>query len=211
VQYQPKPLNVEDVARALLDPSAPATDPAIQLVQVAMSGFGYNFYDARNVARSNDQIVRARVSDVLGTAALTLSTLEKTYKAHAFPGSTREQPYPPPEVMGRIRAIDDLRKRIEALASALVAAETPATDSTWFRLRDERTLLQSLVAYDVVLAGGADRLAAAASLIAPSDVEDAALAALESELQELQTAFTKRRNLLRGDSLPGSGGALQPR
>lgn len=211
MQYQPKPLSVEDVARALIDPSAPATDPAIQVVQLAMSGFGYNFYDARNVARANDQLVRGRASDVLGTAGATLGKLEKSYKSHAFPEATREQPYPPAEVMGRIRAIDDLRKRIEALASALVAAETPGTDAIWFRFRDERTLLQSLVAYDVALVTGADRIAAAAALLTAADVEDAALAGVESELDALQRAFASRRDLLRGGTSPGSGGALTPR
>jgi hypothetical protein len=97
MQYQPKPLDAGDVARALLDSSAPATDPAVQLLQVAMSGFGYNFYDARNVARANDQLVRGRANDVLGTAAATLGKLEKSYKARAFPEATREQPLPPPD------------------------------------------------------------------------------------------------------------------
>jgi hypothetical protein len=213
VQYQPKPLAVEDVARALLDPSAPALDPAIQLIQVAMSGFGYNFYDARNVARANDQLVRGRANDVLGGAAAALGKLEKAYQQAAFPEATREQPLPPPEVMRRIRTIDGLRKRIEALASALCAAETPATDSIWFRFRDEHTLLFALVACDVALATGADRVAAQAAGLEPSNVGDAAFAPLESELDALERAFAKRRDVLRGGVAPpgSAGGALQPR
>lgn len=208
MQYQPKPLAVEDVARALLDPAAPSTDPAIQLAQVAMSGFGYNFYDARNVARANDQLVRGRASDVLGAAAGALGKLEKTYKAHAFPESTREQPFPPAEVMTRMRTIDALRKRTEALASALTAAETPATDGIWFRFRDERALLQSLVACDVALSLGADRAAAVAGMLTADHVEDGTLAGFESELDSLERAFARRRDIMRGGS-SGTGTTLK--
>jgi hypothetical protein len=210
MQYQPKPLDAADVARALLDPSAPVTDPAVQLLQVAMSGFGYNFYDARNVARANDQLVRGRANDVLGGAAASLGKLEKAYKAHAFPEATREQPFPPADVMRTIRAIDGLRKRIEALASSIVAAETPATDTIWFRFRDERTLLTALVAYDLELSSGTDRVAQAAAAIAPAACGEDSLGPLEIEIDTLERAFAKRRDLLRGGTLPGSGGALAP-
>jgi hypothetical protein len=208
MQYQPKPLDAADVARALLDPSAPVTDPAVQLLQVAMSGFGYNFYDARNVARANDQLVRGRASDVLGMAAAALGKLEKSYKARAFPEATREQPLPPPEVMRTIRAIDGLRRRIEALASAIVAAETPATDTIWFRFRDERTLLASLVAFDVELSAGSDRLSQTAAQLAPANLSDEALAPLDAQTDALERAFAQRRNLLRGGAMPGSGTTL---
>jgi hypothetical protein len=211
MQYQPKPLDAGDVARALLDPSAPATDPAVQLLQVAMSGFGYNFYDARNVARANDQLVRGRASDVLGTAAATLGKLEKSYKARAFPEATREQPLPPPEVMRTIRAIDERRKRVEALASAIVAAETPATDTIWFRFRDERTLLASLVAFDIELSSSSDRIAQVAASVSAATVNDDTLAPLDAELDALESAFAKRRELLRGGNLPGAGGSLAQR
>jgi hypothetical protein len=205
MQYQPKPLDAGDVARALLDPSAPATDPAIQLLQVAMSGFGYNFYDARNVARANDQLVRGRVNDILGTAATSLGKLEKSYKARAFPEATREQPLPPPDVMRTIRGIDERRKRVEALASAIVAAETPATDTIWFRFRDERSLLAALVAFDIELSAGSDRVARAAASVSPATACDETLAPLDAELDALESAFAKRRELLRGGSLPGQG------
>jgi hypothetical protein len=32
VYYQPKPVGIEEAARALLDPSAPVTDPALQFL-----------------------------------------------------------------------------------------------------------------------------------------------------------------------------------
>jgi hypothetical protein len=112
--------------------------------------------------------------------------------------------------MRTIRAIDGLRKRIEALASSIVAAETPATDTIWFRFRDERTLLTALVAYDLELSSGTDRVAQAAAAIAPAACGEDSLGPLEIEIDTLERAFAKRRDLLRGGTLPGSGGALAP-
>jgi hypothetical protein len=208
VPHQPRPIGIEDAARALLDPSAPVTDPALQLVQLAMTGFGYNFYDARNVARANDQLVRGRASEALGAAAATLNRLQSAYTGIAFPGATREEPYPPPAVMATLRSIEALRARALALASALASAETPATDAVWFRFRDERTLLAALVAYDVGLATGADAVNVAAEALEPGGLEPAALAPLEADVKRLERLFAGRRDLLRGGTPPAPGTLL---
>lgn len=206
--YQPKPVGIEEAARALLDPSAPVTDPALQFVQLAMTGFGYNFYDARNVARANDQLVRGRASDALGTAGATLDRLQKAYTEGVFPGPTREQPYPPADVMHNVRAIEGLRKRALALSSAIAAAETPATDAVWFRCRDEGTVLKALVAYDVGLATGGDAVAAAAAALDPGTIDAGTLAGVEAELKRLEHIFAGRRDLLRGGTPPAPGTIL---
>jgi hypothetical protein len=208
VNYQPKPVGIEDAARALLDPSAPVTDPALQFVQIAMSGFGYNFYDARNVARANDQLVRGRSSDALGAAGATLDRLQKAYTEFAFPAATREQPYPPADVMHNVRAIEALRKRALALSSGIAAAETPATDAVWFRCRDEGTVLRALVAYDVGLITGADAVNAAADILEGDTVGNEALAGIDAELKRLEHLFAGRRDLLRGGTPPAPGTIL---
>jgi hypothetical protein len=195
---QNQPFYVDDAVRALLDPSVPATDPAIQLLQVAMSGFGYNFYDARNVARSNDQLVRERASDVLGEAAAALGKLERSYRDRRFPGATRAQPMPPPDVMHRLREIDTLRKRAEALATAMHTAETPATDMIWMRVRTELPTLQRLVSFDVELATGTVRARDAALALDAVTLDETSLAPIEAELIELEKAFGRRSALLKG-------------
>jgi hypothetical protein len=196
--HAPEPFFADDALRALLDPRAPAVDPVIQAIQVAMSGFGYNFYDARNVARANDQLVRERASDVLGEAANALGKLERGYKQHAFPESTREQPFPPADVMRRLREIDAARKRCEALVATLHTAETPATDAIWFRFRDEATLLQRLVAFDVALATGSTRARDAALALDAAAFDDASLAPIDAVLAELERGFAARKALLKG-------------
>lgn len=206
--YQPKPVGIEDAARALLDPSAPVDDPALQFVQLAMTGFGYNFYDARNVMRANDQLVRGRSSDALGAAGATLDKLQKAYTEVAFPEATRAQPYPPADVMRNIRSIEALRKRTLGLSSSIAAAETPATDAVWFRCRDERTVLSALVAYDIGLATGADAVASAANACDPARIDAAALAGIDVELKRLELLFAGRRELLRGGAPPAPGRIL---
>jgi hypothetical protein len=197
MQPQPQPLAIEDVVAALLDAQAPSADPIVQAIQVAMSGFGYNFYDARNVARSNDQLVRERGAGLLGEAVAQLATYERRYRERNVLPATRENPFPPEDVMRRVRALDALRKRIEAAIAALATAETPATDSIWFRFRDERTLLLRLVAADVELALGAKRLRDAVGALAAGHDDAASLDAPNARLDELDAALVKRRALLR--------------
>jgi hypothetical protein len=196
-QPQPEPLMIEDVVAALLDPRAPATDTVTQAIQVAMSGFGYNFYDARNVARSNDQLVRERAAGLIGEATATLALFERAYRERALPPASRESPFPPDDVMRRLRALDALRKRAEAVISALAFAETPASDAIWRRFRDERTLLLRLVTADVELATGAQQLRDAARALDPSHDDPAALEPLSAQLTALERALTERRSLLR--------------
>jgi hypothetical protein len=197
MQPQPQPALVEDVLEALLDPRAPSGDPVVRLLQVAMSGFGYNFYDARNVARSNDQLVRERASGLLAEAVAGLTAVERSYRTRHVPAATREAPFPPDDVMRRLRAFDALRKRAEALIAALAFAETPATDAIWFRFRDEHALLLKLVAADVELATGAERSRDACLALDADAADDAALDPANAELESLERALTKRRALLR--------------
>ncbi len=196
-QWPAQPVS-EDVVRALLDPDTASHDPVVQLLQVAMSGFGYNFYDARNVARSNDQIVRERTGAVLGETARALGNFERKFRDRFAPPASREHPYPPAEAMRRLRAIDAARKHCEALISTVTSAETPATDLIWARIRSERATLSALVAFDVDLTARADRARAAADALPLETFDDTSLAPIERELDDLDRAFERRRAMLRG-------------
>jgi hypothetical protein len=197
MQPEPQPLMLEDIVTALLDPRAPATDLVTKTIQVAMSGFGYNFYDARNVARSNDALVRERAAGLLGEATAALTGFERAYRERILPAATRESPFPSEDVMRRLRALDALRKRFEAAISALASAETPGNDAIWRRFRDERALLVRLVAADVELATGAERLRDAVNALDPNQDDLAALEPVKGQLATLEHALTGRRALLR--------------
>jgi hypothetical protein len=104
---------------------------------------------------------------------------------------------PSADAMRRLRAIDEARKACEALVSRILTAETPATDMIWFRIRDEGATLHALLAHDVSLTIGAERVRAAARDLDLESFGDTSLAALQTELATLDRAIDSRRNLLR--------------
>lgn len=188
----------DNAIQALIDPHVPPSDPLLKLVHLAMSGFGYNFYDARNVARSNDQIVRERAGLVLGETARALAAFERRYRSRFIPPASREAPNAPADALERLRAIDAARKHCEALVGAFASAETPATDAIWFRVREEGATLRALIAFDVELATGVDRARATLDALDLTTFDDDALGALESQLDAVDRAFAARRRLLIG-------------
>ncbi len=189
----------EDVVRALLDPSQPSHDPSVAFAQVALSGFGFNFYDARNQARANDLLVRERVSNLLADAAALLRKLETRYGERYIPPATRDQPFPPPDAMRRVKTLHDLSARIDAAGSSVLTLEVPGADPIWSRLRDELPTLHRLVAFDVGLASAATALFERANAVTPEAVEsDAAFGAFEEDLTVLRKALVERRALLSG-------------
>ena len=95
-------------------------------------------------------------------------------------------------------AINNASARREQLIATLCSAETPATDSIWFRVRDEQTTLVKLVSFDVSLSQRADRAKAAAEALDVAAFDDTSLDALGSELDALEHAFDARRSLIRG-------------
>ncbi|MGC8486251.1 MAG: hypothetical protein ACP5O6_11575 [Candidatus Baltobacteraceae bacterium] len=189
----------ENVVRALLDPSQPSHDPSVALAQVALSGFGFNFYDARNQARANDQLVRERVSNLLADAAACVRKLEARHRERFIPAATREQPFPPPDALRRSKTLRDLTARLDAAGSEIVTLEVPGADPIWSRLRDELPTLHRLVAFDVGLATAATALYERASTLSPEAVEsDEGFEAFEADFAVLRKALVERRALLSG-------------
>ena len=133
---------------------APSRNPVVQRLQVLLSGGGYNFYDKANLARADDLMVRQRASDGLTQAAQTLRLLETEYRRRFLPPSTREQPYPPPEVMEKLRRLAQLRERLGGLEGDIRGMAAPAQDKFWWRLRQETSLLNALIASDDQLVQG---------------------------------------------------------
>jgi hypothetical protein len=184
------------VVRSLLDGGKDTTHPTVALVQVMLSGFGYNFHDPANVARANDQRVRARASEVLGEAAQRVAALEAEFRAARVPPSTREQPLPPAPLLKVLRHLNDLQRHVNELTSRVQALEVPGTDRIWSRLREERALLEELIAADIELVTGAENVLTAMRNLSVAAAEQGPLEPVDALVAQLRETLRRRQSLL---------------
>lgn len=126
-------------------------DPLTRQLQLALTGYGYNFYSAKNQARADDLLVRQKASGSLEDAGQALIRLEAEYRRRFIPPSTHEQPFPPAEAMEKWREIGQLKERIVLLASRIRGMPVPTQDRTWERFRGELPLLHQLLNFDLWL------------------------------------------------------------
>ena len=191
------PAPTEDVIGKLLDPSQPSNDPAVRLLQIALSGFGYDFHDPRNSARANDVLLREKGSDLLSRAANRLDELECRYREQFIPPASRERPFPPADTSRRAAALHRAGQRLQSLATTLLTAETPAADAIWGKVRNELGTLRRLVGCDVRVIAACTAVAGAVDNLTPSACNaDDALAALELEVETLERTLRERRAML---------------
>ena len=77
-------------------------NPVVRQLQLLTTGWGYNFYnETPHKARADDLLVREKAAHYLGEATSTLAGLEVAYRHQFIPAATRDQPFPPAEVMER--------------------------------------------------------------------------------------------------------------
>ena len=182
--------------RTLLDARDPSGDPVVEGVRLLMSAFGYDFYDARNVARANDQLVRAKVAGILADAGRALARLEFAYREEFCPPPSRAQPFPPADVTKPLKTLERTMRRLADVETAIRTAETPATDMIWFRVRSERWMLEKLLACDVGLAVTATELAERIAKLDPAALRGTALDELSAQIESLDRTLDGRRKLL---------------
>jgi hypothetical protein len=185
-----------EIARALLDPQRPPDDPVVQAVHLLMSGFGYNFYDARNVARANDQRVRAAAAGLLADGGRLMARLAFAYREAHVPPATREQPYPPAEALAALKQWEKLERRLAEVETRLRSLETPQHDAIWFRLRDERARLERLLAFDVGLVATASDLARSIAALDAEAIHVRRTAELSAEIERLDRTIDARQALM---------------
>jgi hypothetical protein len=89
--------------------SHPSIDPVIQQLQLLLTGYGYNFYNATNQARADDLLVRERASYHLGQAIDMLAHLQGDYQRRFIPPLTRANPDPPAEALAQTSEIGATR------------------------------------------------------------------------------------------------------
>jgi hypothetical protein len=146
-------------------------------------------YTEKGRLRADDLLVRERVGRGLGAAASRIRQLVSDWRADRVPPSTREQPFPPPEVMEPIRRAERLVRGIEDASAAIRGLPVLNQDKVWDRVRSAG--LDELMQFDWTLVGEADALAADVDRVPALDSLDAP--AVEARLRKLREVMADRQ------------------
>jgi len=126
-------------------------DEISKQMELLMGGYGFNYYRTENQMRADDLLVRQRAGGSFGHAADRLEQLAQEFQRTIIPAPSRQQPYPPTELMARLTALRALRHRVMNQSTMLASLPAPAQDKIWRRLRDEQGLLQQLLQADIAM------------------------------------------------------------
>jgi hypothetical protein len=149
-------------------------------------------YTDRGRLRADDLLVRERVGHGLGAACARIRDLTSAWRADRVPPSTREQPFPPAEVMEPIRRGERLVRAIEDASAAVRGLPLLNQDKVWDRVR--RTGLDELLQFDWTLVGEADALAQYLSGMLALDELD--VPALEARLRKIRQVVSDRQRYI---------------
>jgi hypothetical protein len=147
-------------------------------------------YSEKGRLRADDLLVRQRVCHGLGAAGATLKRLISEWRADRVPPSTREQPFPPAEVMAPIRRAERLLRAIEDTSTQVNGSSLVAADKVWDRVR--KIGLDELLQFDWTLVGESDALGAA-DWIALDQVDTGDV---ETRLKRIRDVLGERRRYL---------------
>jgi hypothetical protein len=126
---------------------------------------------------------------VPGQASTRLRDLASRWRADRVPPSTRENPFPPAEVMAPLRQADRLGKEIDALSTSIRGLPLLPEDRVWQRVRGAG--LEELLQFDWGLISAADELAAL--LAGASDLAAVDHAGANQQLRSLIELIADRR------------------
>ncbi len=176
--------------------SGPSQNPLVQQLQLLLTGYGYNFYNTTNQARSDDMLVRERASYFLGQAVTRLSSLRGEYQRRFVPPLTRENPLPPQEAMTRLREMEEVQQAISSLESRIRGMAVPTQDRIWWRFRQEQPLLMQLLNFDLNLVRGSEQLHQFTTQLAPEGWNVYSEGTLRSQIQQLTQVAQERERFL---------------
>lgn len=159
-------------------------------------GWGYDFYKTTNQLRADDQLIRAKVGQLLGFTQTDLAAAETAYRRERIAPPTRANPFPDPAVIATAQTLERLAREVGALIGRVAAAPAPSADRMTERYRDESDTLTYLRDHDRVLVGQAALLRGVvegkdgAALIAAAGEIDEGLTALRRTLEARASALT---------------------
>jgi hypothetical protein len=149
-------------------------------------------YSEKGRLRSDDQLVRQRVCRGLSEATARIRELISRWRADRVPPSTREQPFPPAEVMEPIRRAERLIRSIDDVATVVKGLPVLNQDKVWDRVR--RVGLEELMQFDWTLVGESEVLARDLDLVAGLDELD--VAAVELRIRKIRDIIGDRQRYI---------------
>jgi hypothetical protein len=149
-------------------------------------------YTEKGRLRADDLLVRERVGHGLSAAAARVRELISAWRLDRVPPSTREQPFPPAEVMEPIRRAERLVRAIDDTSTAVRGLPVLNQDKVWNRVRSVG--LDELLQFDWTLVGEADALVADLAGVLALDELD--VAAVEARLRKIRSLITDRQRYI---------------
>jgi hypothetical protein len=149
-------------------------------------------YTEKGRLRSDDLLIRQRVVHGIGEATTKLKQLISDWRTDRVPPSTREQPFPPAEVMEPIRRAERLIRSMTDLSTMVNGLPVLNQDRVWKRIG--RAGLDELLQFDWTLVGEADGLATAAGDW--GSLDEVGAADVEARLKRIRDVATERRRYL---------------
>lgn len=149
-------------------------------------------YTEKGRLRSDDLLIRERVGHGLGASCGRLRELISVWRQDRVPPSTRENPFPPAEVMEPIRKAERLVKAVEDAAAAVRGLPLLNADRVWDRVR--HVGLDELMQFDWTLVGEADGLVA--DLANACALDEVNMAACEARLRTIRTVMADRQRYI---------------
>jgi hypothetical protein len=153
---------------------------------------GSDVYSEKGRVRSDDLLVRERACHSLSDATAQVKRLSSRWRAERVPASTREQPFPPAEVMEPLRRADRLARAIEDVSTEIRGLPLLSQDKVWDRVRSAR--LQELLQFDWTLVAETD--AVAEVLARAADLAGIDVPALDDHLAQLKTVIADRARFI---------------
>jgi hypothetical protein len=176
--------------------SGPSNNPLVQQLQLLLTGYGYNFYNKVNQARADDLLVRERASNFLAQAVERLAQLRSEYHTRFIPPLTRANPDPPQEAMAQIREIEATQQALARVESRIRGMSVPTQDRIWQRFRQEQTLLEQLLNFDLSLVRDSERLYEYVAQLLPETWNSQGSGQLRQMTQKLAHLAQEREHFL---------------
>ena len=149
-------------------------------------------YSSKGRLRSDDQLVRERVGRGLGEATACIRELISRWRADRVPPSTRDQPFPPAEVMEPIRRAERLIRAIDDAAVAVKGLPVLNQDKVWDRVR--KVGLEELLQFDWNLVGESDVMARDLALVTVLD--EINVGEYEARVRKIKDIIGERRRYI---------------